>query len=162
MTDGAVVFEDDPSIEAGDPIWRRIPPGRWTYDHNEGRVRPISGNFQYSPRDAVTGKKDPMSVTLGKGLTPDVAIARQNPGFTVVEWSAGYLRGQQLGICPDPLPEVIAHGLVFTVQQDEKGNRRTNISSFVQRALAEAAAWAIPPSPEEIEQSRLRTAAAPP
>jgi hypothetical protein len=161
MTDGTVVFEDDPSIEDADPVWRRIPPGWWTYDHNEGRVRPSSGNFQYSPRDEVTGKKDPMSVTLGKGLTPDVAIAGQNPGFTVVEWNAGYLRGQRLGIRPGPLPDVTAHGLVFSMQQDSKGNRQTSISGPVQKALAAAATWAIPPSAEEIEQARLRTAAPP-
>lgn len=59
MTDGEVVFEDDPSIEAGDPIWRRIPPGRWTYDHNEGRARPVTGNFEYSARDEVTGQERP-------------------------------------------------------------------------------------------------------
>ena len=64
MSNGEIVYDDDPSIEAGDPVWRRIPPGEWTFDHNEGRVRPTSKNFQYSRKDKETGKRHPMSVTL--------------------------------------------------------------------------------------------------
>ena len=92
MTDGGeVVYEDDPSIEAGDPIWRRISPGQWTYNHNKGQVQPMSGLFQYN-KHPVTGQKHPMSITLGKGLTPDAAIAGKPAGTKLVGWSAEYIR----------------------------------------------------------------------
>jgi len=45
MTDGEVVFEDDPSVETDDPVWRRIPPGWWTFDHNEGRSGQLRNVF---------------------------------------------------------------------------------------------------------------------
>lgn len=157
MTDEEVVFEDDPSIETDDPIWRRISPGRWTFDHNEGRVRPMSGLFQYS-RDKKTGKKHPMSVTLGKGLTPDAAVAGHGAGIKLVAWNAGYLRGLALGVCPDGQPDAVAHGLVFTLELDSAGDRKTSISSPVREALSLSAEWLIPLSPEEIEEARLRTA----
>jgi len=120
MTDGEVVFEDDPSIETEDPVWRRIPPGWWTFDHNEGRVRPTSKCFQYS-KNKETGKKHPMSVTLGQGLTPEAALAGQPEGFKLVGWIAGHLRNLELGVCRDDKPDIIAHGLVFTLQLDAGG-----------------------------------------
>lgn len=79
MTDGGeVVYKDDASIEAGDPIWRRISPGQWTYNHNKGQVQPMSGLFQYN-KHPVTGQKHPMSITLGKGITPDAATLVNRP-----------------------------------------------------------------------------------
>ena len=157
MTDGEVAFEDDPSIETDDPVWRRIPPGWWTFDHNEGRVRPTSKCFQYS-KNKETGKKHPMSVTLGQGLTPDAALAGQPEGFKLVGWIAGHLRHLELGVCRDDRPEIIAHGLVFTLQLDGAGQRRNNISDSVRDRLSASAQWLIPLSPQEIEQARLRTA----
>jgi hypothetical protein len=156
MKDGEIVFEDDPSIEADDPVWRRIPPGWWTFDHNVGRVRPASGCFQYST-DKETGKKHPMSVTLGKGLTPEKALAGQHKGFKLVGWTAGYLRSLELGVSRQDMPDIIAHGLVFTLQQDSAGQRRTNISQPVRDELATSAQWLVELSTEEIEQARLRT-----
>ena len=156
MTDGAVVFDDDPSIEVNDPVWRRIPPGWWTFDHNEGRVRPTSKCFQYS-KNKETGKKHPMSVTLGKGLTPNAALAGQPEGFKLVGWTAGYLRSLELGVCRDEKPDIIAHGLVFTRQHDTAGQRRPNISDSVRDRLSISAEWLIQLSPEMIEEARLRT-----
>lgn len=158
MSDGEIVYDDDPSVEAGDPVWRRIPPGWWTFDHNEGRVRPTSQNFQYS-RDKETRKQHPMSVTLGRGLAPAVALAGQRAGFKLVGWTAHHLRHLELGVCRDERTDIVAHGLVFTLQLDLAGKRKPNISHPVRDRLAASAQWVIELTPGEIEEARLRTAA---
>ena len=155
MTDAEVVFEDDPSVEADDPVWRRIPPGWWTFDHNEGRVRPTSQCFQYS-RNKETGQRHPMSVTLGKGLTPIAALAGQSQGFKLVGWTT------------------VIFGVLnwVSVQTKSPTSSRTVWSSPcnktapgidgptfpVRDRLSTSAQWLIQLSPEEIEQARLRTA----
>lgn len=158
MSNGEIVYDDDPSVEAGDPVWRRIPPGWWTFDHNEGRVRPTSKNFQYS-KDKETGKRHPMSVTLGKGLAPDAGLAGQSVGFELVEWTADHLRSLELGVCRDERPDIVAHGLVFTLQLDGAGKRKANISDSVRDKLSASAHWVIELTLGEIEEARLRTAA---
>ena len=157
MTNGEVVFEDDASIEAGDPVWRRIPPGYWTFDHNLGRVRPTSQCFQYSTKE--DGTKHPMSVTLGRGLTADAALAGHDAAFKLVGWTAEYVRRWVLGVCRDEQPHVVAHGLVFTLQQDAAGKRKNNISGSVKDKLSVAAQWVIELSPEEVDAARQRTTA---
>lgn len=156
MSDGELVYQDDPSIEAGDPVWRRIPPGWWTFDHNEGRVRPTSKNFQYS-KDKETGKRHPMSVTLGRGLTPDAAMVGQPVGFKLVGWTTGHVRSLELGVCREDRPGIVGHGLVFTLQQDAQGNRKNSISDSVKDRLAASAQWIIELTPEEVEEARRRT-----
>jgi hypothetical protein len=158
LTDDEVIFNDDPSISNDDPVWRRIPPGWWTYDHNEGRVRPTSKNFQYS-RDKTTGRKHPMSVTLGKGVEPAAALEGQPAGFKLVGWSAGHLRGHELGVCRNDQPQVLAHGLVFTLQTDDAGKRRTNLSDSVREKLSRSADWLIELTAKEVDEARRRTAA---
>jgi len=157
MTDGAeIVYEDDASIEAGDPIWRRVSAGQWTYNHNRGQVQPKSGLFQYN-KHPVTGQKHPVSITLGKGLAPAAAIAGKPAGTKLVGWSAGFIRSLTLGICPHDLDGEVAHGLVFTLLKGANGKPKTTISSSVQGKLADEAAWVIGLSPEEIEEARVRT-----
>ena len=159
MTDGGeVVYEDDASIEASDPIWRRISAGQWTYNHNKGQVQPRSGLFQYN-KHPVTGQKHPMSITLGKGLTPDAAIAGKPAGTKLVSWKAGYIRSLALGICSDEQPGELGHGLVFTLAKDSAGKPKTSISGSVQTKLSEAAAWIIGLSGDEIDAARTRTTA---
>lgn len=152
------MYHDDPSVETDDPVWRRIPPGEWTFDHNEGRVRPTSKNFQYSKKDKQSGERHPMSVTLGRGLTPAAAVAGHSD-YKVVGWTAGEIRGLELGVCRDEQPDVVAHGLVFTLQEDDAGNRKSNISGSVREKLSRSAQWIIELTPEEVEQARTRTAA---
>jgi len=151
-----VVYQDDPSISAGDPVWRRIPSGQWTYDHNEGRVRPSSQNFQYTTNKE-TGEKEPVSITLGQGLAPEAALDG-HPGFKLVGWTAGHLRWLELGVCHDEQPDAVAHGLMFTLQEDPPGTRKTKISNPVRDRLSKTAEWVIPLSAEEIEALRLSTA----
>jgi hypothetical protein len=155
MNGDDTVYQNDPAIESGDPIWRRVPPGRWTYDHNEGRVRPASGNFTYST-DKETRTKHPMSITLGKGLTPDQALAGYD-NFKLVGWGAGHIRTFELGVCPDD-NGVPGHGLVFTLKMDQHGKRRTNIASGVSDQLSLTAEWIVTLSVDEVEEARLRTA----
>ena len=158
MTDGGeVVYEDDASIEPGDPIWRRVSPDQWTYNHNKGQVQPKSGLFQYN-KHPVTGQKHPMSITLGKGLTPDAAVVGKPAGTKLIGWRAEYVRSLALGICPHEQPGEIGHGLVFTLARDSAGNPKTSISGSIQTKLSEAAEWLIGLSAEEVEAARLRTA----
>ena len=160
MTDGGgeVVFIDDASIQAGDPIWRRVSPGQWTYNHNKGQVQPKSGLFQYN-KYPETGQKHPMSIALGKDITPDAAIAGKPAGTKLVGWTAEYIRSLALGICRHDLPNEINHGLVFTLAKDKEGKPKTSFPGPVQSKLAESAAWIIALSPEEIEEARTRTTA---
>lgn len=158
MTDGGeVVFVDDASIEAGDPIWRRVSAGQWTYNHNKNRVQPRSGLFQYN-KHPDTGQKHPMSVTLAKGITPDQAIAGKPLGTKLVGWTAEYIRTLTLGICSHDLPNEINHGLVFNLATDNDGKQKTSFPGAVQTKLADSAAWIIELSAEEIEEARARTA----
>jgi len=160
MTDGGGedVFVDDTSIEAGDPIWRRVSPGQWTYNHNKDQVQPKSGLFQYN-KHPETGQKHPMSITLGKGITPAAAIAGKQAGTKLVGWTAEYVRSLALGICRHDVPSEINHGLVFTLATDEKGKPKTSFPGSVQSKLAESAAWIIALSADEIEEARTRTTA---
>jgi len=159
MTDGGqVVYEDDPSINTDEPIWRRVSPRQWTFNHNKGRVQPMSGLFQYN-KDPATGQKHPISVTLGKGTTPDAAIAGKAGGTKLVGWRAGYLRSLVLGICRDEQPAEINHGLVFMLARDSAGRQKTSVPGSVRTKLAEAAEWIIALNPDEIEEARLRTTA---
>src|SRR5262245_48576584 len=111
MMPGDDVYQDDLSIAAGDPVWRRLPSGRWTYDHNRGCVRPTSQIFRYS-RDKQTGASHPMSVTLGKGLTPATALAR-HPAFKLVGWTAERVRSFGIGLCYELRDDEPGHGLAF-------------------------------------------------
>jgi hypothetical protein len=160
VTDGGgeVAFVDDASIEAGDPIWRRVSPGQWTYNHNTGQVQPKSGLFQYN-KDPDTGQKHPMSIALGKGITPDAAIAGKPAGTKLVGWTAEYVRSLALGICRHDLLNEVNHGLVFHLEKDKEGKRKTSFPGSVQAKLAGTAAGIIALSPEETEEARARTAA---
>jgi hypothetical protein len=99
-----------------------------------------------------------MSVTLGKGITPDVAIAGKPPGTKLIGWATEYIRSLALGICRHDLPNETNHGLVFTLAKDNEGKPRTSFPGSVQAKLAETAVWIIGLSAEEIEEARARTA----
>jgi hypothetical protein len=86
------------------------------------------------------------------------ALAGHSPGFRLVGWTAGSLRSLELGVCPDERPGIVGHGLVFTLQNDNEGHRKTNFSDSVKDRLALSAAWVVGPTPQEIEEARLRTA----
>ena len=96
-------------------------------------------------------------MTLGRGLNPQAAIDGQGEGFTLVGWSAGYVRGLELGLCRDDQLDAIAHGLMFNLQTDATGNRKNSIAESVRTTLSINAEWVIPLSAEEIEVARLRT-----
>ena len=158
MNGGDEVFENDPSIEDPDPVWRRVRVDMCTYDHNAGVVRPTSQCFQYS-QDRATGKKHPMSVALGKDITPEQALEGHPPELKLVGWTAGHVRSLNLGVCPDPQPEAVAHGLVFTLETDATGKQKTKLSDPVRKALTTSAKWVMPLTPEQVEVVRQRTTA---
>lgn len=140
---------DDPTIQDGDPIWRRIPPGRWTYDHNLGRVRPNSDCFRYS-RNALTGNREPMSVVLGAEVASVEAALGGHANFKLAAFVAGRARQLELGMCRDPLPDMAAHALVFA-------GDRPDIPTPVRSRLAQEATWVIELSQDEVEEARGRT-----
>lgn len=143
-------YNDDPSIADGHPLWRRIPPGRWTYDHNLGRLRPTSDCFRYSPEDPETGERDPMSVILGAEIASTDDALAGHAAFKLVTFAAGRARQLELGVCRDPLPTMEAHALVFAPT-------KSDIPTSARRRLAEEAGWVIAPSGDEVEEAKKRT-----
>jgi hypothetical protein len=143
---------DDPTIEDAHPLWRRIPPGRWTYDHNLGRARPNSDCFRYSPADPHTGIRHPMSVVLGAEVESVEAALGGHADFKLVSFTAARARQLALGAARDPQPDLQAHALVFARAGDD-------IPRFARNRLAEEATWVTELTPAEVEEARQRTSA---
>ena len=133
----ADAIRDDASIRDEAILWRRIPPWHFVYDENRSRWRPSSAAFDNDP----TG--DPMSVILaelflatGRGPTESLL---GHEGFALATITAGLTRTCGQGVVRDPLPEEPAHALVVGPKPKS-----------VQRRLAKAAAWAIPPDEKTV------------
>lgn len=123
---------DDPSIEDGDDLWRRIHPDHIVPDRNTGQWRPSSAAFTDSGQT-----NTPMSVYIAKlvaesGRTHNEVMERY-PEHSLVVFLAGVARSLGLGVTkePDPqYPEETAHGVVF-------GDK----TQSVRKKLAKASEW---------------------
>lgn len=126
---------DDPDIQPGDTIIRRINPEYQTvYDGNTG-VRRIS-SVAYSPSSGTGGG---MSVDIEKRIVNagyDPVSYVTNPTYTGSVWfTAEQIRLAGLRIGYEPLPDNIAHGEVWPPTGSNsftKGQKRT---------LARSARW---------------------
>jgi hypothetical protein len=117
-------YTDDPSIPNSARLWRRIPPWHIVYDQNLGR----SAAFDNDPDN------HPMSVIL----EDDVQAAGRDPHSVLTghkDFAVIDARACGQGVCRDPLPDEPAHVLVFGPKPKS-----------VQRRLAKASVWLIPPS----------------
>ncbi|MFP3941451.1 MAG: hypothetical protein ACLF0P_14220 [Thermoanaerobaculia bacterium] len=125
-------YTDDPSIEDCDGLWRRIPPRHFVLDENRGGYRPSSAAFEDHPSGT------PMSIhvakdALAEGHAPE-DVLRGHEGFALAEFTAGTAREADQGVAREPLPDQIAHGVVFG--KKTKG---------VKRRLGRASEWVVPP-----------------
>jgi hypothetical protein len=125
---------DDASIRDEADLWRRIPPWHFIYDENLGRWRSSSSAFADDPNG------HPMSVVLAEtaaavGRGPaQILIGHER--FALASITVGLARECGQGVVRDPLPDEPAHGLVIGPKPKS-----------VQRRLAKAAVWVIPPQP---------------
>lgn len=123
---------NDASIHDESVLWRRIPPWHIIYDENLGRWRPSSSAFADDP----DGQS--MSVVLAEavGGRSGAEILTGHEGFALAAVSVGVVRACGLGVVRDPLESEPAHALVVGPKP-----------KAVQRRLAKAAAWVVPPPP---------------
>ena len=121
---------NDASIRDESIVWRRIPPWHIIYDENLGRWRPSSSAFADDP----DGQS--MSVVLAEavGGRGTAEILAGHEGFALAAVPVGVVRACGLGVIRDPLESEPAHALVVGPKP-----------KAVQRRLAKAAVWAVPP-----------------
>lgn len=127
-------FPDDPSIEDGASLFRRIPPCHCIFDKNENRWRPSSAAFE----DSDDG--DPMSVYLSivllrENREPSVVLAGHE-GYSLASITAGLARMHNQTVHPDPLPEESSHAVVC-------GDKGKNKKSAPRKQFAKEAAWIV-------------------
>jgi hypothetical protein len=100
------VCVDDPTIDSGTLLYRRVPPQWVVPDGTRNCTRLASAAFQ----------SEQMSVDAGDVLEaigePPESVVRNHPGFYLVAFPAGVARDAQQAVCRDPLPEDEAHALV--------------------------------------------------
>jgi len=123
---------DDPEISDETALWRRVFPGWWITDENQGRVRPTSKAFQNYP------DKPCLSILIGEMVTargdePSTALEGFD-GYALAAITAGLARTHNQGVVHDPNDEDAAHGLVY-------GHKTDSIRS----RLAKGSVWVIPP-----------------
>lgn len=119
---------DDPSIGDGVTLYRRVHPDFLVHDDNRDCIRLSTGAFQ----------QEEMSVALGddleqQGAQPTQLLA-EYPSYALVSIKARHARVVDQAVCRDHLPDDATHGLVV-------GRKRGS----VQRSLARAAKWVVPP-----------------
>jgi len=125
-------YDDDPTIEDSEEVWRRIPEWHCVPDENRGGLRPSSAAFKNDPDES------PMSVFLEtvmkeSGRPPEEAL-QGHENFALCSLSVGILRELKQSVVRDPLPEEPAHGLVA-------GDKPRSVS----RKMQNASRWLIPP-----------------
>jgi hypothetical protein len=122
-------YVDDPSVQDGDDLWRRVPhtPQHIVWDGNRGCHRVSSAAF-----DDDDG--EPMSVVLAAEAGDPGVMLRGHEGYGVVAVQVAVARSRQQIIVRDPLPEQPAHALVVGRKTDS-----------VRRTLARAARWVVRP-----------------
>lgn len=127
-------MQDDPTILAEDPLWRRVHWSQVILDKNLGRRRPTSAAFTNSSDGSG------MSVVLGKDAEAEgrepASILRSDPGLGVVSVKAGICRGYRQIVARDPLESEPHHAVV-------EGDKPRSVQS----ALAKAATIVIDPQP---------------
>ena len=126
-------YVDDLTILDDSPLWRRIPPWHFVFDHNLGRVRPSTAAFEDHPDGT------PMSVVLGQdvlqiGKEPQ-SVLTGHKDFGLVTFPAKVARTNGQGIVRKPRPDEPAHAEVF--------GKKTRA---VKKAFVKASEWIVEPS----------------
>ena len=128
----AETLRDDSTIGDASILWRRIPSWHVIFDENQKRWRSSSAAFDNDPDGAPTSVFL-AEVVLSAGRGPvDVLLGHES--FALAAISAGAARGCGQEVVRDPLPDEPAHALVVGPKPKS-----------VQRRLAKAAVWVIPP-----------------
>jgi hypothetical protein len=129
-------FPNDPSIEDGAHLYRRIPPLHFYLDKNENRVRPSSAAFEDDD------DSDPMSVCLSQVLQAEnrepSSVLTGHPGYALAAITAGLARSYNQTVHPKPLPDESSHALVC-------GDKESGKKNAPKRKFALAAVWVVPP-----------------
>jgi hypothetical protein len=125
---------NDPSISDEAELWRRIPPWHFVYDENLKHWRPSSSAFADDPDG------HPMSVVLADAAAAvgrgPAQVLTGHERFALASITSGLAQECGQGVVRDPLPDEPAHCLVVGPK-----------AKSVQRRLAKAAAWVVPPQP---------------
>ena len=130
------MYSDDvEGIPNDEILWRRIFPGWWIYDENQGRTRPTSQAFN----DDENGL--PMSVFVARivqstGRNPN-DVLHNHTGYALAFVTARLAREckQLIAMELDPKNPDPAHAIVF--------GKKTG---FVRSRLAKESGWVIPPT----------------
>ena len=100
------IFIDDPSIQASERLFRRIPP-TWVDWDEHGNALISSAAF----------KDEELSINLESVMTrdgraPEDAI-RSHPRYGLAAITAAHARSLNQAVAADPLPDEPAHGVVY-------------------------------------------------
>lgn len=136
------IFQDNLSVPDEERLFRRVHILFLVRDDNTGSVRVSSGAFQGS--ELSVDIESTLATTGGSAET----CLQNYKAHKLVSITAGEARRFNQAICRDPIPENLAHGLVY-------GSK----SKSVRNGLRTAASWVIPsiaPPYEEIEVERRK------
>jgi hypothetical protein len=109
-------------------LWRRVPPDKITFDHNQNRVRPSSNAFTDNLKEG-----SPMSAWEASVVTDPNKLLEGCPGWFVAAFTVGH--ASALGLQVNQTSE---HGPGHC---DVVGSKSASIRS----SLAKAAMWVIAP-----------------
>jgi hypothetical protein len=123
--------EDDPSIDGGTLLYRRVPPAWVVPDKNRNCQKLASAAFEGDEMSVVVGD------TLAEIHKAPESILDDYPSFSLVSFSTDLARSADLAqiVCRDPEDDGPAHGLV--VGKKTEGRKRR---------LARGSAWVVAPA----------------
>ncbi len=122
------VYQDNTTIHDEERLFRRIHIAQLVRDDDSDIVRVSSAAF----------RDEHLSVDIESGFENEVctpeSCLRNHQNHKLVSITAGGARGLSQSLCRDPLPDDLAHGLVYGPKK----------SRGIQVGLCAAAVWVIP------------------
>ncbi len=124
------VFQDDPTIPGDERLFRRIPPS-WVHWDEHGNPTVSSAAFKDLELSIYLE-----SIMIGARSELVDAIRGRAPGFGLAAITAAHARSLDQAVMRDPLPEELAHGIVYGPK------KRGRVSN----KLCDGARWVVTPS----------------
>jgi hypothetical protein len=125
-------FPDDPDIQDGDQMLRRVPPKQIIFDQNMGRLRPSSATFEDDEDDSPMSMYRRTVIDATGGNIERVMVG--HAGYGLAGLCAGELRSRNQTVHSNPLEDEPAHAEVCGRKTD------SNRKFFYQRSV-----WVIAP-----------------
>jgi hypothetical protein len=118
-------YIDDLTILNVAELWRRIHPNQIVPDDNIGDYRPSKAAFKDSSMSVQIAE-----ILFSNGLSPSDAL-KKYPGYSLASITAGQARDLRQGVRRNPLPDDLAHALVFGKKTDSISKKLAKGSKWV-------------------------------